>query len=136
MNKFANKRSRWFLLTVWVFVLALFSDGANLTDLIPGITTVHFEEGDGSFDYFPEHASLDLLTPLYSASLLSRSNSFTRHTVSPPRHVILDQDSPSLAATSGLTSETLSGCTREERQSPTWVYFSESLYLQNHTLLL
>ena len=136
MNRFVANKSKFLLIFVWVFIIAHFADAVNFTDLFPGITTIHFEEGDGiqgadqisalNFAQMNAPGANNQAQNYFSSKLLHRTLNF----------VILDQDSPSLAATSVNSSVSFIPIPREAQLLLPWNLSTESLYLQNRTLLL
>lgn len=105
MNRFTQKRSLLFFAFGWLFVVALFADGANLDDLIPGTVVVHSDE-----DYSLQ-TDAQLLTPVSSGVPVS-PHSLPQHfpkreTPKPltPLKIVYDQDSDSIAADPVLASE-------------------------------
>ena len=85
MNRFVAHRSRLYLVIAWAFAATLFADAANLDDLFASNYVVHDDDAasapPGSIpvpDGIPAPAGTK--------------------TPAQPLHVILDQDSPSLAA--------------------------------------
>jgi hypothetical protein len=136
MNRFVANKSKILLIFAWVFIIAHFADAVNLTDLFPGTTTIHFEEGDG------------ILTAdqMYSENFIqinssNAGNLAQKYVSSSSRHynlnfIILDQDSPSLAATSVNSTVSFLPIPREAQLFLPWNLSTESLYLQNRTLLL
>jgi hypothetical protein len=136
MNRFISNRSRVFLIIAWVFIFAHFADSVNLTDLFPGITTIHFEEGDG-VQSTQELCSIDNPGVMFQNGFNAFKEFFSSQAkINSLKSVILDQDSPSLAATSYNSSESSILSPQEEPLFLRWVQTSESLYLQHHTLLL
>ncbi len=128
MKIFVDRKSMLAAILTWVVVLASFSDGANLTDLISGVTTLHFDECD-----IPSYADTGggVGIPANARS----KNDYARPSVA-IRHVILDQDSPSLAAGPLPAGEALALLPIEEPLPVRHVYLSELLYLRHCTLLL
>lgn len=105
MNRFTQKRSILYFAFGWLFIVALFADGANLDDLIPGTVVVHSDE-----DYSLQ-TDAQLLTPVSSGMPLSPhslpQNFPKRETPKPltPLKIVYDQDSDSIAADPALASE-------------------------------
>ncbi|HTP80636.1 MAG TPA: hypothetical protein VMM57_09555 [Bacteroidota bacterium] len=92
-----------FSVIAWLLLIsALFVDSANITDLLPGSTTIHFEEMPGvGDDGVAMGSGVHRLAPPPDASS-SRTNRTTRH----PALVLLDQDSYSLAPSAPSCAET------------------------------
>src|SRR5579862_540614 len=98
MNKFIINRSRLFILVTWAFALAFINDAANLTDIFPDTSTYHFDEGDGS-EAINQSLSSDLgVHALSNPSWHFAQKSLKCAKTGMVRHVVLDEDSPSLAA--------------------------------------
>ncbi|HYQ85694.1 MAG TPA: hypothetical protein VES59_00480 [Bacteroidota bacterium] len=136
MNKFLKSNSGLSVLLTLLCALALFNDGANLTDLFSDTTTIHFDEGDG-LPACGQSISGGNLTP----SLPDFLRSFHQTGISGQRpamvkRVILDQDSPSLAAVSILSTPAFGLIVDEQKPFHRPVLLGESLYLQNCSLLL
>jgi len=85
MNRFVAHRSRLYLIIAWTFAATLFADAANLDDLFASNYVVHDDE--------------DAVAPPGAVPAPERTPP-PPGTKAPaqPQHVILDQDSPSLAA--------------------------------------
>ena len=136
MNKFTSNKSIIFLAISWLFIAALFADGANLDDLIPGTVVVHSDEdNDTQTDY-------DLLVNVISNTPV-RSHSLPQHSQKPetpppttPVRIIYDQDSDSLAANPVLASESFVMLPPEAQVSIDSIKPTHSLYLRNCTLLI
>ena len=105
MNKFTANKSKIFFVVSWLFVAALFLDGANLGDLIPGTVVIH------SDDYNDSQTDSELLvsdfnhTPVRSHSLPQHPQKQETPQPTPPLRMVYDQDSDSLAAGPVLASE-------------------------------
>jgi len=125
-----TSRSSVFLRSI--FIVILFVDSANITDLLPGSTTIHFEEVPGVGDNGVAIGSgVHRLTPPPDANS-SSTNLNTRHSAL----VLLDQDSHSLPPSSLSIVETEIEH-HPERLSGS--YQSESfplIYLRNRSLLI
>ena len=135
MSKLTANTSRVVLALSWLFILAFFNDAANLTDLISDTSTYHFDEGDGS-----EAISRTLDFGAGAATVANPTwhfaqKSFHSSKVSPIRHVVLDEDSPSLAAIRVVFSHPYFLYPQENTPVIKTVDLSESLYL-HCTLLL
>ncbi len=136
MNRYATQKTTTFLILSWIFVLALFSDGANLTDLFPGTTTIHFDEVDESQDYAQWSVTTDPPVAAFSFARMVQKSEVSKQKPTTFTRVILDQDSPSLAATSIIASEISSLCPQKENTPCQPVLRTELLYLENHSFLL
>jgi hypothetical protein len=136
MNRFTSNKSIIFFAISWLFIAALFADGANLDDLIPGTVVVHSDEdNDTQTDY-------DLLvnvvnnTPVHSHSLPQHSPKQETPQPTTPVRIIYDQDSDSLAANPVLASESFVMLPPEAQVSIESIKPTHSLYLRNCTLLI
>ena len=91
MNRFVKRRSGLFLLVSWAFAATLFADAANLDDIFSSNFVIH--DDDEAWAPPGPIPSQDSATPRLPDK-------------SPPSPVrlILDQDSPSLAAESDASS--------------------------------
>jgi hypothetical protein len=136
MNRFTQKRSILFFVLGWLFVVALFADGANLDDLIPGTVVVHSDE-----DYSLQ-TDAQLLTQVSSGVPVnshSLPQHFPKHETSKPStplKIVYDQDSDSIAADPVLASESYvifppEDYVYNESATPT-----QSLYLLHCSLLI
>ena len=136
MNKFTKNKSKIFFAVCWLFIAAMFSDGANLDDLIPGTIVVHSDEdNDTQTDY-------DLLVNVHDNSPV-RSQSLPQHpkkqeTPQPTTtlRVIYDQDSDSLAAAPVSLAESFVPLLPETLVEYESTTSAHSLYLLNCTLLI
>ena len=118
---------------IWIFVAAYFFDAANLDDLIPGNVVVHPDTNESSLA--PQPASFE---GFVGALAKPGSNPLTPMQCSKPHtiRIIIDQDSPSLAA-EPLVAITTSTVLTEEHGLPTHSRRSAlTLYLLNRTLLI
>ncbi len=96
MTHFVHKRSAGFLLAAWLLMAALFADGVNLDDLVPGTFVIHDSDDTVQSVFFtlsqarhshqnhPFHAK-----QVARASKTSSGRSF---------RIVFDEDSPSEAA--------------------------------------
>ncbi|HUI63937.1 MAG TPA: hypothetical protein VL126_03770 [Bacteroidota bacterium] len=137
MTQFVKSRSLFFYLVAWLFIAALFCDGANLDDLFPGFIVLHDDDDVATAD---QAASTGDIVLLSQVAHQSQGTCTAGQTIpfSPARYrIILDQDSPSLAAHTfqsvlkdlSLFSE--SPTLAFDRQLPT-----ELLFLRFHSLLI
>jgi len=85
MNRFVAHRSRFYLVIVWAFAATIFADAANLADLFASNYVVHDD---------------DVASAPPGTIPVPDSTPHPGGTKAPaqPLHLILDQDSPSLAA--------------------------------------
>ena len=130
---FRNMKSPLVAAIIWMFVASYFFDAANLDDLLPGNIVVHPDTDQASLA--PTALSFDVLI---NAIAKSGSRSAAGTQCSKPRvsRIIIDQDSPSLAA-EPLVAITTSLVFSEERAVSVQSHQSAlSLYLLNRTLLL
>jgi hypothetical protein len=138
MNRFAYKRTRLFVVVTWLFITAFFNDGANLTDIVSDTVTIHYDEGDGTgeIEQYMNSGS-DLVAPVHStADWHLKALAIQPVKPSPIRHFVLDEDSPSLCAIRVVFSHPYFLYPQEETLVYETVTLSESLYLQNRTLLI
>ena len=91
MNRFVKRRSRLFLIVSWAFAATLFADAANLDDIFSSNYVIH--DDDAASAPYGAIPSPDRSSP----------DSQGKFPPSPVR-LILDQDSPSLAAESDASS--------------------------------
>ncbi|MFI5253011.1 MAG: hypothetical protein ACHQQQ_11340 [Bacteroidota bacterium] len=135
MNRFVTNRSLLYLVFAWVFIFSHIMDAVNITDLFSGITTIHFEEGDG----------IQCADQMYAENYIqinSAGDSESQKNYTSPqkqgviKFIILDQDSPSLAATSFTSSNSSVLTPRQDQLFVPRIFSTESLYLHNRTLLL
>jgi len=102
MNRFATSRSLSFRIVAWLFLAALFCDGANLDDLLPGSVVLHDDADVMSCGVAgPGVGALSQAagSPVRGASTLTLPVQFPSQMRGLVR-VIVDQDSPSLTAMS------------------------------------
>ena len=85
MNRFVAQRSRFYLIIAWAFAATLFADAANLDDLFASNYVVH---DDDAASAPPGASSFPDRLPAQQGG----------KSPAQPLHLILDQDSPSLAA--------------------------------------
>jgi hypothetical protein len=124
MNRFVKKRSTPFLFLAWIFAATLFADAANIDDLFSSNYVIHDDDDAGSppgtipiHDCAP-HPSQDNTPPS-------------------PIRVILDQDSPSLAAEYDASSlVTQSFLSAEKAISYEMVFFDDALHIKLRSLLI
>lgn len=140
MNKLAKTRSPLFILIGWLLLVSSFADGANLDDLVPGTLVVHdTEDGEG---YVQPQLRLLGGSDAFSGISAHHSRPITSKESKPSSHqsalrVILDQDSPSLAADYVGYAERFATVASDSQPVSTWCIFcNESLYLQYCSLLI
>jgi hypothetical protein len=133
MNKFVAKRPTFFLVISWFFAAAFINDAANLTDIFPQTATLHFSEGDGS-DALAQFNSTNISSS--TCSDIVNRNCYRQPPKVGVKHVLLDEDSPSIPAVSLQTEYAFFFIPQEE----THFYHSHNsnspLYLQNCILLI
>ncbi|HUN65044.1 MAG TPA: hypothetical protein VMW43_03015 [Bacteroidota bacterium] len=135
MNNFIHNRSLTAVACIIVCALALFADGANITDLFPSATTIHFDEvlepaspPIGAGDAVPRYAD-------YSRQTHNERNlSSTR--VAPARFVMLDQDSPSEPVSFSGHGESIGTAAFQSIHRYAVIFSHDDLYLNYCTLLL
>jgi len=124
MNRFVKSSSRLFLSLAWLVVASLFADGANLDDIFTSNFVVHDDDEVATAVQPPQTVPPDA----------------SQHPEKAPAHpvrVIVDQDSPSLAAEADaatLVAGTLNG--EPVAVAYETVRSSDSLYIKNRTLLI
>jgi hypothetical protein len=124
MNRFVKGRSRFFLFVAWAFAATLFADSANLDDLFSSNYVVHDDDAATTPPVsIPSHDGAPGQTPDKAPP--------------PPVRLILDQDSPSLAAeydaSSLVAQSTLSG---EKAVSYEMVFAVDALHIKLRSLLI
>ncbi len=136
MNKFTANKSKIFFAVSWLFVAALFLDGANVGDLIPGTVVIH------SDDYNDSQTDSELLVSVFNDTPV-RSHSLPQHpqkqeTPQPatPLRMVYDQDSDSLAAAPILASESFVILPPQTPACYESVKQTHFLYLLDCTLLI
>ena len=138
MNRFVSQRSVFFLLFAWVLLLTLFADGANIDDLCAGAIVLH---DDADVTSASDQGLVAISTGVAAnfAPTPRPRQASTKSDSAPatPVRVIVDQDSPSLAAEyrAGAMFESLLGSDHvlTIRQSS---HTQESLYLRFCSLLI
>ncbi len=100
MNRFVSHRSVFIIALVWVVAILLFADAANLDDLCSGTLVLHDDDEVTAPVSIGLSSWADHGGPNRSASLpLSHGEgSASKQQPATPVRVIVDQDSPSLAA--------------------------------------
>ena len=139
MNRSASSNSLFFVLFTWIFACALFADGTNLDDLISGSFVLHDDE-----DMVSQQTMESAVSALASASAIPRSlrhlpagNGTQKQVPLPAGRVIVDQDSPSLAA-DHLIGKVFSGEAVAPEESAIAAHFTlaEELHLRFCALLI
>ena len=132
MTPFISKRL-W-LLGTWIFIATLVADCINVTDFLPNIVTTHSDEESIDQNANRGVIAMDSDSPLAPSHHDSPKNPGDK---SPTvKLIIVDQDSPSLAAESLISWGESSPFRNGEsitRQSPV---LAETLYLKLRTLLI
>jgi len=98
MNRFAKSGSLLLQVVTWIFALTLFCDAANLDDLFSGTIVLHDDDEVLAPDVISGGGAAELLcqdnAPSGAAHEIRQSAEFPRT----PVRIVVDQDSPSLAA--------------------------------------
>jgi len=136
MNRFTSNKSIVFFAISWLFIAALFADGANLDDLIPGTVVVHSDEDNDTQTDYNLLVNIANNTPVRSHSLPQHSQKKETPPPPTPVRIIYDQDSDSLAANPVLASESSVMLPPETHVSIESIKPTHSLYLRNCTLLI
>jgi hypothetical protein len=125
MSQFASNRSAMFLIVVWSFLFALFADAANLDDILSSASVLHDDDEVTS-------------TQCQTGPSEAHSAQETNHKVpAPPLRVIIDQDSPSLAAEYDLVAIAVTPGFCDCRVTAVDAGFSSSdLHIKFRTLLI
>lgn len=122
MNRFVVRRSRFFLFVAWAFAATLFADSANLDDIFSSNYVIHDDDA-ATAPPLPSHEGAPGQTPDKAPA--------------PPVRLILDQDSPSLAAeydaSSLVAQSTLSG---ENAVTYEMVFAVDALHIKLRSLLI
>jgi len=124
MNRFVVRRSRFFLFVAWAFAATLFADSANLDDIFSSNYVVHDDDAS--------------TTPPAPVPSRDAAPGRTPEKAPPaPVRLILDQDSPSLAAdhdaSSLVAQSALSG---EKAVSYEMVFAVDALHIKLRSLLI
>jgi hypothetical protein len=136
MNKFTQSKSKVYLALGWLFLAALFADGANLDDLLPGTIVVHSDEDNDSQTESQLLVPVSNNAPIQSHSLPQHSQKQETPQPTTPLRIVYDQDSDSLAADPmpvAQSSIALHPGTQVEYESVT---SPQILYLLHCTLLI
>jgi hypothetical protein len=136
MNKFTSNKSIIFLAISWLFIAALFADGANLDDLIPGTVVVHSDEDNDTQTDYDLLVNVPNDTPVHAQSLPQHSPKQETPQPTTTLRIIYDQDSDSLAANPVLASESSVMLPPETQVAVESIIPTYSLYLRNCTLLI
>lgn len=123
--RLVHSRSRTALLGVWILIAAAFADAANIVDFMDSAVILHDDQDvtSGSAQQIPaSHESTATKVPI-------------RHAGRP--YVIIDQDSPSLAATEFFGGLTVRATIAAERPLVFYSrFFHESLHIKLRTLVI
>jgi hypothetical protein len=124
MNRFVKRRSRLFLILGWGFAATLFADAANLDDLFSSNYVIHDDDAASVPPWaMPSHDGAAPQTPAKSPPS--------------PVRLILDQDSPSLAADSETATLTFQAMPSvEEAAGYVHVITADALHIRLRTLLI
>ena len=131
MNRFYRKTSKYSIVFVWVFIAAFLMDGANITDIYSDCETIHFEESANTADVY---VAVNTSTP--HAIKPSAGKGYSHSGPLVLKHIVFDQDSPSLAARPICAEETSIFFSSSEQVLHREVHPASSLYLRNCTLLI
>lgn len=124
MNRFVKRRSRLFLIAAWAFASTLFADAANLDDIFSSNYVVHDDD---------EASAPPLQIPLHDSGPARTPDKAPP----PPVRLILDQDSPSLAADSDAsTLVEHTGFTGEKSVSYEMIFALDALHIRFRSLLI
>lgn len=124
MNRFVAHRSRFYLVIAWAFAATLFADAANLDDLFASNYVVH---DDDAASAPPGTIPVPDCTPHPGGTKAPAQ----------PLHLILDQDSPSLAAEyDGVALISTTDFASEEILPPRAFRDDGLLHIKLHTLLI
>lgn len=138
MNRFVKSGSRLFIFAACFFIFTIFFDQANLLDIFIGndnsIDIEHPEEVQASLVESPtifNHIS-------YKVNKLTTDTKVNKHqnSKSPFKRIIIDEDSPSTETIPFDVSILGQSFTDENSTDYIYVTITESLYLQNKTLLI
>ena len=124
MNRFVKRRSRLLLILGWAFAATLFADAANLDDIFSSNYVIH-DDDDASTPPIgiPSHDGSAPQSPVQSPPS--------------PVRLILDQDSPSLAADSETATLTFQALPSGEDAAPyEHVITASALHIRLRTLLI
>ncbi|HTY09572.1 MAG TPA: hypothetical protein VMF88_00745 [Bacteroidota bacterium] len=136
MNRFISNKSLFFFAVSWLFIIALFADGANLDDLLPGTVVIHSDEDNDSQTDSDLLAQVSDNAPVHAQSLPQHQTKQEVPQPVPPLRIVYDQDSDSLAANPVLASEAFVLLPPETQVSIESIIPTHSLYLRNCTFLI
>ena len=124
MNRFVKRRSRLFLIASWAIAATLFADAANLDDIFSSNYVIHDDD-----DVSAPSASI----PFHD----SASRPLPEKAPPSPVRLILDQDSPSLAAESDASSLVGQSTVSEEKTvSYEMLFACDELHIRLRSLLI
>jgi hypothetical protein len=138
MNKFVKSGAKLSVLITWIFIATLFADGANLDDLFSDAVVIHSDE-----DSISQYA-FGLVTPPPESALpiehlppqVPQKQDNPKKAPAAPGRIVFDQDSPSLAANTTISPDSISlfpQLTQQFYQSPS---LGQSLNVLLCTLLI
>ena len=124
MNRFVKRGSYLVLFLVWAFAATLFADGANLDDIFSSNYVIHDDDAASAPPGpIPFHEGGSAQAPVKSPSS--------------PVRLILDQDSPSLAAESDASSLVAGTLLSLEKAPPYEMVFAiDGLHIKLRSLLI
>jgi hypothetical protein len=125
MNKFVQRGSRLFLLTMWVFLASFFADSANLDDLFASNYVLHDDD--------------EVCADAPSSIPQDQSADVPQSSKAPEKkiQVVIDQDSPALASDPlGPPPTIVSLFVLREQVTTASFSSSNPFYLLNCTLLI
>lgn len=136
VNTVSQTKSKIVLATLWLFIAALFADGANVDDLIPGTVVAHSDEDNASQANSQLLRAVPDVLPIHSHSL---PQPLPKQKTPQPKaslRIVYDQDSDSLAANSNLASEASTLFPHQEDFAICTRLHDEALHLKLCTLLI
>ena len=124
MNRFVKRGSHLFLCTAWIFAVTLFADAANLDDIFSSNYVIHDDDvASAPPVQIPPHQSAPPGSP--------------EKTPPSPVRLILDQDSPSLAAESDASSLVTGAMFSAEKTVSYEMFFAvDALHIKLRALLI
>lgn len=129
MNKFVSHRSFFAVAIAWLFLAANFLDMVNFTDLFTETVTIHFEES-------VDNASSDAGYSMVIARVRPVKQNFEREKHPVLKHILYDQDSPSLAANDRIVEESTAFSPTRDKAPYHHIETTSSLFLRHCTLLI
>lgn len=124
MNRFVKGGSRLVIFMAWVFAATMFADAANLDDIFSSNYVIHDDDAASAPPApIPSHEGGSAQSPVKSPPS--------------PVRLILDQDSPSLAAESDASSLIDGTLLAGEKASSYEMFFAiDGLHIKLHSLLI